>query len=226
MANWKFGRRQNIQNQHLYYITIKKQAQVRPNSNTPLRKQGRASREPQNFGKQAAPTPWLGNKKARIRTLSTHVDLARFQEEQESRQTTDWCVGLAGHPAAHKSTTNWTKQKKYFRVRLPTKPFGLGNPSIQASSDMIAYQNEGETTAPGWISTPLDRERTEKRRAEDRRREGGTGGDTLGGVAYSGVCVEWVWRRIAATRWHFTCCLRPTPTLIFCGTSFFPSPTL
>ena len=42
---------------HLYYITIKKQAQVRPNSNTPLRKQGRASREPQNFGKQAAPTP-------------------------------------------------------------------------------------------------------------------------------------------------------------------------
>jgi len=146
---------------------------VRPNSNTLLRKQGRASREPQNFGKQAAPTPWLGNKKARIRTLSTHVDLARFQEEQESRQTTDWCVGLAGHQAAHKSTTNWTKQKKYFRVRLPTKPFGLGNPSIQASSDMIAYQNEGETTAPGWISTPLDRERTEKRRAEDRRgREG------------------------------------------------------
>ena len=57
MANWKFGRRQNIQNQHLYYITIKKQAQVRPNSNTPLRKQGRASREPQNFGKQTAPTP-------------------------------------------------------------------------------------------------------------------------------------------------------------------------
>jgi hypothetical protein len=51
---------------------------------------------------------------------------------------------------------------------------------------MIAYQNEGETTAPGWISTPLDRERTEKRRAEDRRGEGGTGGDALGGVAYSG----------------------------------------
>jgi hypothetical protein len=56
MGNWKFEEDRTFKPASLLKV-YKKQAQVRPNSNTPLRKQGRASPEPQNFGKQAAPTP-------------------------------------------------------------------------------------------------------------------------------------------------------------------------
>jgi len=60
---------------------------------------------------------------------------------------------------------------------LATKPFELGNPSIQASSDMILTKTKVRVPRPDGS---LDREKrgcrqkwTEKRRAEDRRRQGG-----------------------------------------------------
>jgi hypothetical protein len=138
-------------------------------------------------------------------------------------------------------------RKKDFRVRLRTKPAPCAGESVQASSDMIvAYQDEsGANPHPDRSPPPVGRERSGAAaaaaavdwgsgggRGRGRGRAKGAGGVALhcaplGGVAYSGVCVEWVRRRIAATRWHFTCCLRPTPygpTLIFCGTCFFRTP--
>jgi len=52
-------------------------------------------------------------------------------------------------------------QEKEFRVRLQTKPALCTRESIQASSDMIAYQDESEATPnPDGSPPPVDGERS------------------------------------------------------------------